>query len=354
MSAGFAFRRRNGLVSSAVLLNVLLASTAHATEADTPAAKADEDGGSQTLVKTAPARPAPKHGPLASLVPSPLAFEGRAPLAFVGADALRPSPLARGATAHAPQIVTESIAQAERLQARPAPAQPDPADPAPPSPAAPAPAPEAPPAAEPPAGQAPPAAAAPAAAPEAPAPDAPAPAPAPADDPAAAPPAEREVPPVAGDAVDEAAAFDEPAPGAEPYVGPEEEEVVRVTIDRREKDPQDFSGSVDVFTESDLERKRVTSMRELTAVTPYVEVGAAEGNIEIYMRGIGNNNNTEIGDPAAAVHIDGVYIPRPRGLGSMFFDVERIEVSRGPQGTLRGRDATAGTMNIVSAAPKLG
>jgi iron complex outermembrane receptor protein len=138
--------------------------------------------------------------------------------------------------------------------------------------------------------------------------------------------------------------------------GPEEtgEEVVRVTIDRREKSLQQLSASAQAFSETDLERRNVVSLRELTAVTPFVEVGTQEGNFELYIRGIGNNNNTEIGDPSAAVHIDGVYIPRPRGLGSAYFDLERVELLRGPQGTLRGRNASAGTMNLVTAAPKLG
>ena len=127
-----------------------------------------------------------------------------------------------------------------------------------------------------------------------------------------------------------------------------------VTVDRRQKKLQDVSGSVEAFSEADLEKRGVTSMRELTAATPYIEVGASEGNLEVYIRGIGNSNNTEIGDPAAAFHIDGIYIPRPRGTGSMFFDIERVEVLRGPQGTLRGRNATAGTMNVVTASPKLG
>jgi len=134
----------------------------------------------------------------------------------------------------------------------------------------------------------------------------------------------------------------------------QDEDVVRVTIDRRSKSIQDYSGSAEAFSEADLERKNVTSLRQLTAATPFIEVGAQEGNLEVYMRGIGNANNTEIGDPAAAFHLDGIYIPRPRGTGTMFFDIERVEVARGPQGTLRGRNATAGSMNIVTAAPKLG
>lgn len=89
-------------------------------------------------------------------------------------------------------------------------------------------------------------------------------------------------------------------------------------------------------------------------MTPFVEVGTQEGNFELYIRGVGNNNNTEIGDPSAAAHIDGIYIPRPRGLGSAYYDLERVEILRGPQGTLRGRNASAGTLNIITAQPKLG
>ncbi len=134
----------------------------------------------------------------------------------------------------------------------------------------------------------------------------------------------------------------------------DEMDTVTVTIERRSQDIQDVPGSVESFSEGDLERKGVTSMRELTAVSPHVEIGEQEGNVEVFIRGIGNTNNTEIGDPAAAVHIDGVYIPRPRGLGTMFFDIDRVEILRGPQGTLRGRNAMAGTMNVVTAAPRLG
>jgi iron complex outermembrane recepter protein len=134
----------------------------------------------------------------------------------------------------------------------------------------------------------------------------------------------------------------------------EEGEAIIVTVDRRKKDIQKVSSSVQSISGDDLSRKGVTSVRELTASTPYVEIGAQEGNIEIYMRGVGNSNNTEIGDPATAPHIDGIYIPRPRGFGTMFFDVERVEINRGPQGTVRGRNAAAGTINIVTKAPKPG
>jgi len=68
---------------------------------------------------------------------------------------------------------------------------------------------------------------------------------------------------------------------------------------------------------------------------------------------VGSSNNTELGDPGAAPHINGAYIPRPRGLGGMFYDVERVEINKGPQGTLRGRNALAGTLNIITKRPDL-
>ncbi|MFH7617379.1 TonB-dependent receptor, partial [Pseudomonas syringae pv. tagetis] len=70
-------------------------------------------------------------------------------------------------------------------------------------------------------------------------------------------------------------------------------------------------------------------------------------------RGVGSSNNTEVGDPGAAPHIKGAYIARPRGLGGMFYDVERVEINKGPQGTLRGRNALAGTLNIITKRPDL-
>jgi len=97
----------------------------------------------------------------------------------------------------------------------------------------------------------------------------------------------------------------------------------------------------------------ITNAREMASLVPGLQIGVQEGNTEVFIRGIGSDNNTEIGDPAVALHIDGVYIPRPRGVGSMFYDIERVEVNSGPQGTVRGRNAMGGAVNIVSKRPKL-
>ena len=190
---------------------------------------------------------------------------------------------------------------------------------------------------------APPAAPAPAAAPPA--------VPPPASQPAAAPPPS---PAATPETISPPAVAGDPLPGIDAFpTEPEDIEVVKVTVDRREKRLQDYAGSASVFSQDDLERVNVQSVRELSHVAPSLQIGTQEGNTEIFIRGIGSSNNTELGDPSAATHIDGVYIPRPRGVGAMFFDLERVEVNRGPQGTLRGRNAVAGSLNLVTAAPKL-
>lgn len=132
-----------------------------------------------------------------------------------------------------------------------------------------------------------------------------------------------------------------------------EDDTITVTVDRRKRDIQDYAGSAQAFSQQDLERTGVNSVKDLANATPYMEIGNQEGNLQVYMRGVGTDYGTELGDMAAATHFDGIYIPRPRGVGSMFFDVERVEVNRGPQGTLRGRNATAGSLNIITNSPQV-
>jgi iron complex outermembrane recepter protein len=131
------------------------------------------------------------------------------------------------------------------------------------------------------------------------------------------------------------------------------DEVV-VTVDRRSKDLQKYSGTASALSGEQLSRVGISSVRELGAQVPGVQIGNQEGNTEIYIRGVGSDNNTGLGDPGVALHLDGVYLPRPRGMGTMFFDIARVEVQSGPQGTLRGRNALGGSVNIVTREPVLG
>jgi len=179
----------------------------------------------------------------------------------------------------------------------------------------------------------------------------PAAAPAPAPEPEPTPPVAPEPQPAQPEALPTSPEM--PAPSAEMFES-STIEVVKVTVDRREQNIQKYAGSANAFTQDDLERVGVTSVKNVSVVAPAVEIGVQEGNTEVFIRGVGSNNNTELGDPSASTHIDGIYIPRPRGVGSMFFDLERLEINRGPQGTIRGRNSLGGSINIITAKPKLG
>jgi iron complex outermembrane receptor protein len=183
---------------------------------------------------------------------------------------------------------------------------------------------------------------------------------------AAAPPVEAATPPPATSpeaAPVEAAPVEAvpPEPGTEPQAedvdfGPAPQaglDEVVVTVDRRTKNLQDYSGTASAFSEKQLSRVGITGVAGLASAVPGLQIGQNEGNTEVYIRGIGNDNNAEHGDMGVAIHLDGVYLPRPRGVGAMFYDIERVEVNSGPQGTLRGRNAQGGSMDIISNKPKL-
>jgi iron complex outermembrane receptor protein len=151
----------------------------------------------------------------------------------------------------------------------------------------------------------------------------------------------------------EQASQDQPDQAQEPDVADEGGSII-VTADRREQSLQDFAGTAFAISGEDLRAIGVQNVTDLQNQIPGLSVANNQGNIEVYIRGIGSSNNTELGDPAAAFHFDGVNIPRPSGIGSAFHDIERVEVNVGPQGTLRGRNATAGSINAISFRPGLG
>ena len=131
------------------------------------------------------------------------------------------------------------------------------------------------------------------------------------------------------------------------------EEVV-ISVERVTQTLQSYEGTAATVSQADLDSLGATDFLDLPSLMPGVEISNYESNTQLYVRGIGSNANTELGDPAIAPHLDDVYVPRPRGLGVAFFDIERVEVNVGPQGTVRGRNALGGSINIVSRKPKLG
>ena len=120
------------------------------------------------------------------------------------------------------------------------------------------------------------------------------------------------------------------------------QDVVVITVDRREQSLQDYAGTAATISGEDLKLLGLQDFNDLDGKIAGLSVSNNQGNIEVYIRGVGSSNNTELGDPAAATHLNGVYVPRPSGFGAAFFDIQRVEVNIGPQGTLRGRNATAG------------
>ena len=128
------------------------------------------------------------------------------------------------------------------------------------------------------------------------------------------------------------------------------EEIV-VTAERRSAGVQTTAVAVSAFSAETLERSQVDNIEDLTQLVPNVNFGQQFGNARIAIRGIGFDTIAPGSEARVAYHLDGVYISRPSAGLAGFYDVERIEVLRGPQGTLYGRNATAGSVNIISRAP---
>ncbi len=124
-----------------------------------------------------------------------------------------------------------------------------------------------------------------------------------------------------------------------------------VTAQKIEQPLQQVAASVTALSEEFIENAGIKDVSSLGLYTPGMVVSTNGTSGRIYIRGIGNNLDFLGSQGAIAVHVDGVYQARQWGVFYDFVDVERIEVLRGPQGTIYGRNATGGAINIISAAP---
>jgi iron complex outermembrane recepter protein len=123
-----------------------------------------------------------------------------------------------------------------------------------------------------------------------------------------------------------------------------------VTAERRAASVQETPISITALSGKALQDAGITSTESLVNATPGLLVQrSVVGKISI--RGVGNENYTIAGDPGVAVHTDGVYIARASAGLFDLFDIQRVEVLRGPQGTLYGRNATGGVINIIPNTP---
>ena len=133
--------------------------------------------------------------------------------------------------------------------------------------------------------------------------------------------------------------------------GPGIEEIV-VTAERRAANLQDVPLSVSAFSQSVLELQQVDTLGDLQSLVPNLSIHVGDANnAVVYIRGVGQIDSIAFFEPGVGVYLDDVYLGRAQGAFLDVVDVERIEVLRGPQGTLYGRNSVGGAIKYVSAAP---
>ncbi|CAN7728997.1 TonB-dependent receptor [Aquipseudomonas alcaligenes] len=127
---------------------------------------------------------------------------------------------------------------------------------------------------------------------------------------------------------------------------------VTVTARRREEDVQDVPTPITTLSGATLETQRVYKVQDLQQVLPSVNVAFIHARqSSVAVRGIGNNPASDGLEGSAGVYLDNVYLGRPGMAVFDLLDIEQLELLRGPQGTLFGKNTTAGVLNISTRAP---
>ncbi len=130
------------------------------------------------------------------------------------------------------------------------------------------------------------------------------------------------------------------------------EEIV-ITSQRVKESAQKAPIAVSVVSQEELTRLSVSRAEDLSRVVPALVATASGGpNTTFFIRGVGNTTSNSYSDPAISFNFDGVTIGRPNSTQGFFYDLERIEVLKGPQGTLYGRNATGGAINVLPRRPE--
>ena len=128
------------------------------------------------------------------------------------------------------------------------------------------------------------------------------------------------------------------------------EEVI-VTAQKREQNLQDVGISVTALDQTSMDRAGISDISRLDLVTPGLSYGFIGSDAKVSMRGANSNNTFGDNSSIAGFFVDGVYRPRASQQSQAFFDIERVEVLKGPQGTLYGRNTFAGAINVYTNKP---
>jgi iron complex outermembrane recepter protein len=139
-----------------------------------------------------------------------------------------------------------------------------------------------------------------------------------------------------------------PSPGDVTTIG-----AIVVTAEHRAEDIQNVPIAITAITGAALQAQGVTGFEDLSTAIPSLRfgTGVTGGENVITMRGLGSQNTTPGGDSPVAYNVDGVYLQQTTAVDPEFYDIDRIEVLRGPQGTLYGRNSVGGSINLVTRKP---
>ncbi|ANI79280.1 TonB-dependent receptor [Sphingobium sp. EP60837] len=130
-----------------------------------------------------------------------------------------------------------------------------------------------------------------------------------------------------------------------------------VTAQKRSESLQDTPISIAAIDSAALESRRIASLTDIAGGVPNLQLSPHPNSavsVRPIIRGVGELSNNITRDSPNAIYVDGVYVGRTQGLGTDLAELERIEVLRGPQGTLYGRNATGGAISFITRAPELG
>jgi iron complex outermembrane receptor protein len=151
-------------------------------------------------------------------------------------------------------------------------------------------------------------------------------------------------------------AASEPAPAAaaDQYQGTKYKDDIIVTAQKRSESMQKVPISMSAFSAEDLNKQKIESGGDLMKAVPNLTFSKSNfASYNLSIRGIGTKAISTTTDPGVAVSFNNTGLIHNRLFEQEYFDVERVEVLRGPQGTLYGRNATAGVVNVISAKAKL-
>lgn len=143
-------------------------------------------------------------------------------------------------------------------------------------------------------------------------------------------------------------------PAADPAESGSETNTIIVTATKRARTLQDTPVAVTVTTEEELERAEIRDLKDLTSIAPSLKITQLQSsaNTNFIIRGFGNGANNAGIEPSVGVFVDGVYRSRSAARINDLPDLQRIEVLRGPQSTLFGKNASAGVISVVTSEPR--